>query len=196
MARAGDKIENPGSGQTIVFRKTSAETGGELLEVESVYTKPTPSRPPVHYHPYQTERFEILSGAVRVLVAGSERTLREGEVLVMPAGVPHAMWSEEEGEVRFNWQTRPALETEAFFEKLWGVARDGKTDEKGVPNPLQFAVIAREHASEFRLARPPWPVQRALFAVLAPAGRVLGYRARYPAQGGSESVEGYKYEEA
>lgn len=38
-----------------------------------------------------------------------------------------------------------------------------------------MAVVAREYADEFRLASPPWPVQRALFAVLAPLGRLAGY---------------------
>jgi hypothetical protein len=48
-----------------------------LLEVEAVYTKPTPSRPPVHYHPRQEERFEVLHGRLNVLVAGgNERSER------------------------------------------------------------------------------------------------------------------------
>jgi hypothetical protein len=31
MARAGDIIENPGTGERIVFRKTAADANGELL---------------------------------------------------------------------------------------------------------------------------------------------------------------------
>ena len=84
LVRAGDAFENPVSGQQLIFRKTAQDTGGELLEVESIYTKPSPSRPPVHYHPRQEERFEILSGEVHALIDGEERTLREGEVLVIP----------------------------------------------------------------------------------------------------------------
>lgn len=179
MARSDQVLENPKSGQRIIFRKTASDTGGELLEVESVYTKPTPSRPPVHYHPHQEERFEVLTGRLDVLMDGKEQTLEEGEVLTIPPGIPHEMWSERAG-ARVNWQTRPALKTEAFFETIWGLARDGKTNEKGVPNLLQVAVIARNYADEFRLASPPLFVQRAIFAVLAPSGRLLGYRARYP----------------
>ena len=173
MALTGEVLENPVSGQRIIFRRT----GGDLLEVEAVYAKPTPSRPPVHYHPYQRERFEVLSGRLEVMVDGKERTLEEGEVLTVPPGTPHSMWSEESG-TRVTWQTRPAMKTEDFFRTLWGLARDGETNEKGAPNLLRMAVIAREYADEFRLASPPWPVQRALFAVLAPAGRLLGYEAR------------------
>jgi mannose-6-phosphate isomerase-like protein (cupin superfamily) len=91
MARAGEVMENPISGQRIIFRKTADDTGGELLEVESVYTKPSPSRPPTHYHPRQEERFEVLSGRVNVVVDGKERALEEGEVLTIQPGTPHEM---------------------------------------------------------------------------------------------------------
>ena len=34
MARAGDVLENPSSGDRLTFLRTAAETGGELLEYE------------------------------------------------------------------------------------------------------------------------------------------------------------------
>ena len=179
MAKVGEVLENRVSGQRLVFRETSRETGGELLRVEAVYTKPTRSRPPVHYHPRQEERFEVLSGTLRAVVGGEERSYGPGEAFTVSPGTPHEMWSEEEG-VRVDWQTRPALRTEGFFETVWGLAQDGKTDESGRPGLLQAAVIARAYADEFRLARPPWPVQRAVFGALAPVGRLLGCRAEYP----------------
>jgi hypothetical protein len=51
MARAGEVLENRVSGQRLVFRETSRETGGELLRVEAVYTTPTRARPPVTLRP-------------------------------------------------------------------------------------------------------------------------------------------------
>ncbi len=179
MARKDEILDNPVTGQRIIFRETSEDTDGALLEVESVYTRPTPSRPPNHYHPVQEERFEVLAGELRALVGGEERTLKEGEPLLIPPGTPHTMWAEAEG-VRVNWQTRPALKTEEFFETISGLSRDAKTGEKGTPSLLQAAVVAQAYADEFHLAGPPWPVQRAIFAVLAPLGRRLGYRASYP----------------
>ena len=179
MVEAGDALENPVSGQHLIVRNAARDTGGELLEVEAVYTKPTPSRPPAHYHPRQEERFEVLDGKLNVLVDGQERTLEEGEVLTVAPGVPHQMWAAEAG-VRVNWQTRPALKTESFFETVWGLAKDGKVNDKGVPSLLRAALIAREYEDEFRLASPPWAVQRLLFGSLAPIGRLLGYRAEYP----------------
>lgn len=187
MASTGDVMENPVSGQRLIFRKTARDTAGELLEVESVYTKPTPSRPPAHFHPRQEERFEVLSGNLFAKVDGEERALAKGELLVIPPGTPHEMWAEESG-TRVNWQTRPALNTEAFFETLWGLARDGKTNEKGVPNLPRVALIARGYENEFRLASPPWVVQWVSFGLLAPVGRLLRYEARYPYKtGGSQT---------
>ncbi len=190
MVSAGDVMDNPVSGQRLIFRKTARDTAGDLLEVESVYTKPTPHRPPAHFHPLQSERFEVISGRLGVHLNGEERTLEEGEVLIIPPGTPHEMWAEEAG-ARVDWQTSPALNTEAFFETLWGLAKDGKTNEKGVPNLLRVAMFAREYEDEFRLANPPWVVQRALFGVLAPVGRLLGYEARYPySSGGPQAASG------
>jgi quercetin dioxygenase-like cupin family protein len=83
-------LENPISGQQLVFRKTAKDTRGELLEVKSIYAKAPPFRPPVHYHPYQEERLEVLSGKLRVLV--------EGEYPQLATGRPHEMWNSPKGE--------------------------------------------------------------------------------------------------
>jgi len=77
-------------------------------------------------------------------------------------------------------QVSPALRTEMFFETFFGLAKDGKTNAKGLPNPLSMAVILREYRDEVRLARPPAAVQTALFTPLGVLGRALGYRGWYP----------------
>ena len=103
------------------------------------------------------------------------RTLGQGEVLRVPAGSPHSDWSQTGG--RVNWQTRPAGKTEAFFELVWGLARDGKVKQNGRPNLLQSAVLARAYRKEWRLARPPYGIQLVLFGVLAPIRRLLVERS-------------------
>ena len=102
MVQAGDAFENPVSGQQLTFRKTSGDTGGELLEVESIYARPSPFRSPAHYHPRQEERFEVLSGELHALIGGEERKLKSGEILVIPRGIPHSMWAQEAG-TRLIW---------------------------------------------------------------------------------------------
>jgi hypothetical protein len=67
-----------------------------------------------------------------------------------------------------------------MIETLFGLARLGHVDAKGMPNPLQLALTAREFRDVFVLRSPPPAVQRALFGMLAPVARWRGYRATYP----------------
>jgi quercetin dioxygenase-like cupin family protein len=174
-------LKNPVTGQTLVFRRTTAETDGELLEVESSW-RPDSVEPVDHYHPRQEERFEVLAASLGVRIDGEQRVLRTGDTLVVPARTAHAMWNAGDDEARAVWQTRPALKTEAFFETAWGLARDGRVNDRGMPGLLQAAVLMNEYADEFRLTKPPRNVQRVLFGVLAPIGRALGRPARYQAR--------------
>lgn len=52
MAFKGKVIANPVTGQQIKFVQTAKDTGGKLLEMESVYA-PASKEPPPHYHPCQ-----------------------------------------------------------------------------------------------------------------------------------------------
>ncbi len=185
MAKAGERIDNPYS-ESLVFRTTSRESDGKLLEMEGIFhTKG--KRPPDHYHPIQSERFEVLEGEVWTRIDGRERVYAAGDSFDVPLGTRHQMTnaSTEVG-ARMLWRVTPALRTETLFETIFGLARDGKTNEHGVPGPLQGALLLREYRDEFRLASPPAFVQGPLFALLAPLARALGYRTWYPEYSPSE----------
>ncbi len=182
MAHAGDELLSPIQGR-LVFRRTAEDTNGELVEVD-VFYKPGGNLPPVHYHPSQEERFEVVSGEMLTHVDGVERTYGAGETFVLPPDSRHSMHNAGSEEAHVIWQTRPALKTEALFETMWGLMRDGKTNKKGVPNLLHVAVLMREYQDEFRLAQLPVAIQTLLFGLLAPIGGLLGYRGRYPEYSG------------
>lgn len=183
MAHAGDVIENPVVGGRIIFRKTARETNGELLQFDA-FSKPHGLGPLYHIHARQEERFEVISGTARFRVAGNEQSLRAGQILVGPPGIPHSFWNDGDDELHVRIEFRPALKQESYLETIFGLARDGKTNKRGVPNLLQAVLLSREY--EFFLAGPPIFLQRALIAVLAPIARLLGYRARYPEYSGPE----------
>ena len=42
-------------------------------------------------------------------------------------------------------EVRPAMQFEQLIETMFGLAADGKTNRKGMPNPLHLAVIAKHH---------------------------------------------------
>lgn len=176
------------NGERLILRKTTDETNGELLEMEASYN-PNSSRPPLHYHPYQEERFQVLSGAFRVKVGEAEHTYHAGDAFTVPAGTPHWMHNVSNEEGRLLWQIRPAMKSQEFFATMWGLAADEKTDADGVPGILQLAVILSAYRDEFRASSPPYFVQRLLFALLAPIGRLIGYQARYNSYSG-EAREG------
>ncbi len=180
MARAGDVMEDPVSGARGVFRQTSVETNGELVQIDFTFAPHVPVSSE-HIHPLQEERFEVLSGTFGFLVNGQEQTGGAGYQLVAPAGVPHNFWvvGDEPSEISFEF--RPALRTEEVFETLWTLVRAEKINRKtGRPSLLQSAVMLSEYRNEFVPASPQLPVQRVPFGVLAPLGRLLGYRARLP----------------
>ena len=186
MAKAGDTIESPPTGARILFLKTARDTNGELLQIDDAM-KGGGRVAIEHVHPYIEERFEILSGTVRLSMRGQQRDVGAGETVVVPAGTPHVWRNPSEEEVHLIIEFRPALRVETFLETLFGLQKDGKANPKsGLPNLFQQAVIAREYEDEVYLTRPPLFVQRALFGLLAPIGKLLGYKARYPEYSGPE----------
>lgn len=178
MIRAGDSIENPVTGEVLIFHETSRESNGERVLVETI-VQPGGFVAAAHVHPYQTERFEILEGAVGFKVAGRTRIAEPGEVLIVEPGAAHRFWNAGETEARFLCEVRPALRFEALIETMFTLAAEGKTNRKGMPNPLRLAVIAREHFDTVRLPFPPAWLQRVGLELGAPLGRLLGYGATY-----------------
>ncbi len=140
MARPGLTLTDPTNGQTITFVQTAAQTDGALLELDSTY-QPQGGRPPLHKHPAQTERVEVLEGELDVRLGRERQRLGPGEVLEIPAGKPHSM----SGTARVRWEVRPALETEAFLEAVCN---------PHVPATARLGAAWR-HRAEFRLTGPP-----------------------------------------
>jgi len=68
-----------------------------------------------------------------------------------------------------------------LIETMFTLAREGKTNRKGMPNPLRLAVIARSHFDTVRLPFPPAFLQRAALAVGAALGRIAATGRRRPA---------------
>jgi quercetin dioxygenase-like cupin family protein len=186
MARAGETIVNPVNRERLTFLATARDTDGELLRIEHVF-EPGGFVPAAHIHPKQEERLEVLSGSPRFRIVESERAAEPGDVLTVPPGTPHTWWNAGNEETRMLVEFRPAFRTETLFETLYGLARDGKLNKRGAPNPLLAAVLVKEYADEvsvapqkeFLLSRLPPSLIRVLIAVLAPLGGLLGYRGRY-----------------
>jgi quercetin dioxygenase-like cupin family protein len=178
MINPGDTLYNPVTGESMTFVTTSRQTGGEYVLIE-LRADPDAFVAAAHVHPAQSETFEVLAGALGLKVAGEKRTANAGEVVAVEPGEAHKWWNAGESELVFRCEIRPALQFEQLIETMFALAADGKTNRKGLPNPLQLAVIAKAHLDTVVLPFPPVWVQKLALAAGAPVGRLLGYGATY-----------------
>jgi mannose-6-phosphate isomerase-like protein (cupin superfamily) len=160
-----------GYGSTIHF----VDSTPERVVVEIAYDGRA-GKPPPHLHPSQEERFEVLEGEINVLLDGERRTLREGDTLLVPAGTVHQMWAEEPA--RQRWETRPALETERFFETRWGMQADGVLEGDPRRSKLQMALTMHHFRRVIRPTSPPGPALAALSLVARARGLKPEYRPK------------------
>lgn len=178
MIRQGDQITNPRTGQVMIFLKTSAETNGELLQIEC-FSPPTLEREPEHIHPLQENSFKFISGTCIFMVDRKEQTVGAGQSINIPANVPHHFWNAGNTVAHYIQEFRPALKIDCFFETFFALAKDAKLNNKGIPNFFHVSIIGLSQKDEIRLTNPPWALQYIIYKILAPLGKLLGYSADY-----------------
>ena len=180
MFHSGDQIENPVTGERLIFHVTAAETKGERVVFETV-VQPGGFVAAAHIHPFQTEHFEVLAGTLGMRQGKNEVELRAGESVVVEPGTPHKFWNAGDEEVRFVCTVTPALQFERLIATMYGLAAAGKTNKKGMPNPVRLAVIANHHFDDVRLPGVPQWLQKTGLVLGAPFGRLVGYDATFDA---------------
>jgi quercetin dioxygenase-like cupin family protein/uncharacterized protein YndB with AHSA1/START domain len=167
MANSGDVLELPPLGMRIVFLRTAAETDGDVLEYE-VIGRPRGFPAQRHVHPQQSERHEVLSGALRLSMPGDDRVLGPGESVVIPPGAAHRHYADgaDDGHVRV--ELRPALRTEQLLERLAQLSEEGGITKRGYLRPVAAARLIDDFPDEGHAAQAPVAAQRGFArAVLA-----------------------------
>ena len=172
VAKAGEHLRNTVSGEQLVFRRTAADTDGELLEFDWCFAPG--GSVGLHVHGSQEESFEILSGSARFRVGRRRLTAGPGEQLAVPPGAVHGWGNAGEGELWARVQLRPALRTEQLFEDLFALEHEGGIDRKGRPKLLPLAMLLDQFREEIQVPWLPAPVQGRLLALLAALGRRRG----------------------
>jgi quercetin dioxygenase-like cupin family protein len=176
---ATNKIENPTQGDTIIFKETAKDTKGELLEFD-MFIEPTASGPPQHVHPNAEEQFEVLSGKVQAKIRDKTYHFEQGDAFTVPSGIAHAWWGEGNEQAQVRVQLRPATQMEDFLRTWYGLAKDGKINDNGLPSIWQLAVTSKEYLNSVHLANPPLFLQKVLWGILSPIAKILGYKSNYP----------------
>ncbi|HKA08984.1 MAG TPA: cupin domain-containing protein [Candidatus Dormibacteraeota bacterium] len=177
---AGDRIENRVTGERLVFRETSHENGGRRVLFDT-FVEPGGFVAAAHLHPFQVEQFEVVSGSLGLQLAHESLELGPGAEVAVLNGTPHRFWNAGEDELHFRVSISPALQFESLLTTMFALAEEGKTNGRGMPNPLRLAVIAQAHFDTVRLPSPPVFVQRLGLAVGAALGRLVGYKPAYSA---------------
>ena len=178
MAYAGQTLSNPVSGEQITFIRTSADTDGEVLEIELKLTSDG-AVPGTHVHPEQEERFEVVEGTMGFRMGLKKVIAGPGETVVVPAGTAHRFFNAGDEDARVRVEVRPALRMEELFETTVALAEDGRVTRKGMPRPLELALFVREFEREVRAPFPPPFAVRAAMAPLAWMADRRGYGERY-----------------
>ena len=178
MAYAGKVIENPVTGERITFHKTAADTDGELLEI-TLELSPDGAVPGLHVHPSQQERFEVVSGRMKFRKGLKTIVAEAGDVVTVEPGTAHKFTNAGDETAVAKVQVTPAGRMEELFETAVELAQEGRTNKKGMPKPLDFALFTKEFRNEVVGAFPPVWIQRATLAPLAYIASKRGNGARY-----------------
>ena len=178
MALSGQVLDNPISGERITFRKTAADTNGELLAIDLELT-PDGHVPGAHVHPHQEERFEVLSGVMQFRRGLKTVFAGAGDIVVVPPGTVHRFMNAGPGPARVRVEVRPALRMEDLFETAVALAKEGRTDRRGMPHPLDLALFMSRFEAEVKAPFVPPGAVRALMAPLSWLARRKGLDARY-----------------
>ena len=188
MSKAGDVYENPVTGERVVVRAGTEDTGGGHLVVD-LYVAPGGAAAGEHVHQDIEETFTVVRGRVGFRLDGREDVAGLTRRFVVPPGVVHDWWNAGKEEAHVIVELRGEIgrleRFEMMISTLYGLARDGKTDARGRPRILQTSLLAREFDDVITFTRPPRFVQRLLFGTLAPVAHLLGYHGAYPEYGPS-----------
>jgi quercetin dioxygenase-like cupin family protein len=181
----GDTVENPVTGERGILIKAPWEGPDPSLEVE-LHVQPGGAVVGEHIHENFDERFTVQAGRIAFRLDGAESVAAAGDTVEIPRGSWHDWWNASEDEeavarVHVSDGSRFVL----MIENLFGLARDGHTDSKGLPDPLQLSMFATEFRDVLVLKRPPAAIQSLIFGALRPIAKARGYRGTYAQYGRS-----------
>jgi mannose-6-phosphate isomerase-like protein (cupin superfamily) len=187
MFSKGDELYDKRFGERYRVLEAARDSGGEFVRIEDT-AAPGPSRRPVGAHPAQRERFEVLSGSLGLTVDGEQHLLGPGDSFVVEPGARHLPRNAGDGELRFVAEMRPAGRFEDFLAEITAV---NNTEREGLAYLLAVARVINRFPDVEHPTPLPRALDRALFAVLAAGGKLLGLRipptSRTPTETGNSS---------
>jgi quercetin dioxygenase-like cupin family protein len=177
MPTKGQILTNPNTGDIFEFIETAKDSNGGKVVIKSTI-KDKGELVPNHFHVFQDETFEVVSGKLTIWMDGKHQKIAAGGKITLSKRKPHNHYNDEEEPLVYIHTTSPALDFDYFMENLIGLASDGKM-KNGKAGLVQELVTLRYMDSKAYLADIPVFVQKVLMYTIAPIARLFGYRAFY-----------------
>ena len=152
MENQSRRIYNPAQKDYVTFLKTADETNGEctLVEVELA----PKGGVGLHYHKTYAEKFDCLSGELKVQLGKTIHTLHAGDTATAQPHINHRFFNTSDTVCTFRVELRPASRGfERSLQVGYGLARDGQTSRNGFPKD-KYALAWLFSISESNL--PGW----------------------------------------
>ena len=145
VLRVGEGEQYVQLGTTLTFKSLSRETSGAALIWEQ-QTPPGAMVPP-HMHQTEDEFIYLVEGEMEATIGETTYTVRPGDLVKMPRGVPHAIRMTGTAMTKSLWTVVPAGKMESFFRVL------AVLPDEPPPDPETIAKIFAEH--DIVLLPPP-----------------------------------------
>lgn len=184
MPQKGQILTNPLNGDSHEYLETAQDTGGRRVTLKAIIHS-RGQLVPNHFHLYQEESFEVISGNLTIWSGGRTNVLSAGEKMTLPKNVPHNHYNDSATPVCYIHSVSPGLDFDYLIENLVGLAADGKS-KNGKYGLMQELVTLRYLDSKTFLADMPLGLQKFLMNTVAPLARLMGYRAVYKKYSGIE----------
>jgi mannose-6-phosphate isomerase-like protein (cupin superfamily) len=177
MPYKGQIIRNPETGEYIEFIETAAETNGQYTRIK-IKVIAGGFKPVLHMHTTTDESFEVISGRLTCIENGKKTETEPGETITLAKGQTHTHYNDDKEDLVMYHKFTPSLDIDLFLENLFGLDAEGKVP-KGQPAFLQLMVWGKSYQCKAYVASVPLKVQKILTFLLAPVGRMAGYKAAY-----------------
>jgi mannose-6-phosphate isomerase-like protein (cupin superfamily) len=168
-------IENPITGDRVTFLATAEETNGEYVLIRGE-TAASARGVVLHYHLAYAETFRVLEGRLDICLGSKQNhlVLAKGETAFVPLNTVHRFWNSSPEPVVFEAEIRPASNFEKTLRAQFGLAEDGRTNDKAIPKNIFELALIYELAESY-VPGLPLLLQKGIFGVLARIARRIGY---------------------
>jgi len=182
LVATGTRIRNPFTLETFIFTHPCEDPAETRFDVNLEPGGVSAGNEAHHIHPLADEYFTVREGRLRVFLDGKAHEIGPGETVMVPRGTPHYFRNGHDGETYFHIRFTPGQQFLRFFLNmaLGPATLTELYDAKGDAPLLLQALFFRAFPDHAYKAGQSVFVQKAAISLLAPLGRLAGYRLPIP----------------